>query len=605
MEELRKKLQGFIDQSDDEIMKENANKSYDKVTASRDAIAGIVSRYITSTEILPKDVVDAHNDGYIHVHDMDYFITSAYHNCTLVNYPDMLKNGFKLGSTDIHEPSGIDVCCVVLMQALLELSGSAYGGQTLAHLDIHLEPYIQKSYNLLKEEQKKYNLSDEYVEDKIQEIVRRAAKTILYQCNTNTSCNGQQSFVSISMGTSTTKFGRMFTKAYLNEHEKGISGRTPIFPKVIYFLDENNMKPDSINYDLKQEAIRCSSKRIYPDFINVSKNLELTGSSSEPVSPMGCRSYLSKYINPKTNKEEYFGRGNIGVVTLGLPLIALDANKSEDKFYELLDQYFGLAYKAHEIRIERFKKSKAGSNPLFYMYGGIARLQEDDLLETIIDKMSISFGYTGLYETCEFLYGEYNKEKALQIMKYLNEKANYYKKISGLNFSIYGSPYESGCYRIKKCIDKKYPNVMKHEFITNSFHTPVWEEITIFDKFKEEKDFLEFSTGGNIIYCETPSLKNNLSALETIIDYAYNIGCHYIGVNQPADKCHICNYEGEMLTEIDGFTCPQCNNNDSTKLYVIRRICGYLSNGTKSKNNIGFNTGKMYEIKERKKHRKY
>lgn len=597
-----KKLNGFIEQTDHELLKENANKSLDKVTSSRDAIAGIVSRHVTAEYILTPEIINAHNEGYIHCHDMDYFITPAYHNCTLVNYPDMLKNGFKLGNTFIHEPSGVDIACVVLMQALLELSGSAYGGQTLAHLDVHLEPYIKKTHYMLLQEQNQYNLPNEYVEDKLLKIVKRAAKTILWQCNTNTSCNGQQSFVSISMGTSTTKYGRMFTKAYLNEHEKGIDGKTPIFPKVIYFLDENNLEPNSINYDIKLEAIRCSSKRIYPDFINVKKNLELTGSSIEPVSPMGCRSYLSKYINPLTGKEEFFGRGNLGVVTLGLPLIALDSNNSEDKFFELLDGYFDLAYKVHDIRISRFKKSKAGENPLFYMYGGIARLGENDFLENIIDKMSVSFGYTGIFETCEFLYGSYDKNKALKIMKYLNDKVQEYKSSSGLNFSLYASPYESGSYRLKKCIDRKYPDVMKHEYITNSFHTPVWVNKTPFEKYDEEKDFLQYSTGGNIIYCETPSLKHNLKALESIIDYGCEIGVHYMGINQPSDYCKKCDFSGECITEPDGFTCPTCGNKDPNTLYVIRRICGYLSLGTKSSNMIGFNTGKMYEIKERTKH---
>lgn len=594
MNKMEVEISEFLSSSNPDMLRENANKDAKLVHTHRDLLAGIVSRNQFEKDI-PADILKAHKDGYIHVHDTDYWISNLT-NCCLVNYPEMLKTGFKIGSAELSEPKSIGVACTVLSQIVLAVSSSQYGGQTLAHIDKHLERYVQKSYDKLLVKQKKYNLPDSFVEDEIRKEVKDSLQTLLYQINTLTSCNGQSPFITLSLGTSTTKFGRMITEEYLRVHMKGLGeeGTTPIFPKVIFFLQDGlNLKKGDINYDLKQLAMECTAKRIYPDYVSIPKNLECTGSSSEPVSPMGCRSYLGKWVNSEGN-EQYMGRFNIGVCSVSLPMIALESSDYSD-FKNKLKHYMTLCYNAHNERVKRLKKTKAKTNPVLFCEGALARLDPEETLESILmdGRCSISIGYVGLNECCKFLFGEYDKSFATAIMKFMKDVLVEFSCESSLPFSLYGSPAESLCYKFAKCINEKYDNVLQKDYITNSFHVPVNEQITAFDKIDAESGFANISSGGNITYVETPKMNNNMTGLEAIIDYAYE-HVQYFGINIPVDVCYCCKFEGAFIPSIDGFTCPVCKNSNPEKMMCIRRVSGYLGSATRP-----FNYGKQNEVCER------
>lgn len=594
MNKMEFEINEFLNSSNPDMLRENANKDAKLVHSHRDLLAGIVSRNHFEKDI-DKEILKAHKDGHIHVHDTDYWI-SPLTNCCLINYPDMLRNGFVIGNAHVSSPNSIGVACTVLSQIVLAVSSAQYGGQTLSHIDIHLEPYVQKSYDKLKQKQRTFDLPDSYIEYSIEKEVHDALQTLLYQVNTLTSCNGQSPFISMTLGTSTTKFGRMITREYLKVHMKGLGeeGSTPIFPKVVYFLQEgNNMKKGDINYDLKLLAMECTSKRIYPDYVSVPKNFECTGSTSEPVSPMGCRSYLAKWFN-KEGEEQYMGRFNIGVCSVSLPMIALESSNYED-FKNRLKTNMDLCYNAHSIRVERLKRTKAKTNPILFCEGALERLKPEETLERILmdGRCSISIGFVGLNECCKFLFGHYDKKKAIDILTYMKEILVEYSRKSSLPYSLYGSPAESLCYKFAKCINEKYDNVLQKDYITNSFHVPVNVQITAFDKIDAESGFANISSGGNITYVETPKMDNNMAGLESIIDYAYT-QVPYFGINIPVDVCYCCNFKGAFIPDINGFTCPECLNKDPEKMMCIRRVSGYLGSATRP-----FNYGKQNEVCER------
>lgn len=426
----------------------------------------------------------------------------------------------------------------------------------------------------------------------------------------------QTPFITISLGLETSNLGRMITEAYLKIHTKGLGkeGATAVFPKVIFFLQDGiNMKPEDPNYDLKKAAMKCCISRIYPDFISVPLNKKVTGTTTEPVTSMGCRSFLSQYEDVNTGNEQYNGRFNLGVVSLNLPMYALEAKQQlnimrrlwtkEDyinKFYELLDKYCWQAYLAQMVRVKKLKKTKAKQNPIMFVEGALARLDPEETIEKLFynNYASISLGYIGIAETSQILKGNIDKEFCLSILEFLKRKCVDFTKESGISFSAYGTPSESYCYKAAKSIKKKFgENVLEHDYLTNSFHFPVWEEATPFEKWDYEEGFAEISSGGNIGYVETPNLKNNLLALEKLIDYGYE-HIPYFGINQPVDKCYQCNFEGEFKATSKGFSCPSCGNTDEGTISVIRRVSGYLS----APNSRPFNKGKMQEVIQRVKH---
>ena len=597
-DELYSDVRDFLSQNNPDILRENANKDSKMVNTHRDLLAGILSKHYAN-EVVSEDLMKWHNDGYGHIHDLDYYI-SPLTNCCLVNYPDMLEHGFKIGNAQIGSPNSIGVASTVLTQIVLAVSAAQYGGQSLAHIDYGLEPYVKKSHDRLLKEQQKYNLSDEYVMDSLKKEVHDAMQALLYQVNTITSSNGQTPFITISLGLNTSKYGRMITEAYLGVHSKGlgVDGHTPVFPKVVFFLEEGtNLNSTDVNYDLKLKALECASKRIYPDFVSVPLNRNVTGSTAEPVTPMGCRSFLSQWED-STGTEQYNGRFNLGVVSLNLPLIALESSSDGD-FINKVGEHMDIAFRAQMNRVERLKNTTARQNPTLFMEGALARLEADDTIEQLFydGYASISIGFVGLAECSDILKGVQDKEFCISVLNYMKSKCEKYRAESNIAFSLYGTPAESLCYKFAKCIEKKYPSVLKRDFITNSFHQPVWVDGTVFDKFEYESGFALLSNGGNISYVETPNLYKNLKALEGIVDYAYT-KVPYFGINQPVDKCYSCSFEGEFAVDKNGFHCPICNNRDEDNMSVIRRVSGYLS----SPNSRPFNKGKQQEVMKRVKH---
>lgn len=594
-------IQGFLTQANDEFIRENANKSATVVSTHRDLLAGIVSKHLAITQILPKDVAQYHTSGRIHVHDLDYLV-SPLTNCLLVNYEDMLANGFKIGDAELETPKSIGTACTVLTQIAQAVASSTYGGQTAQHIDYGLEPYVQKSYDKLKEKQTRWGLSDEFVEDAIRKEVHDAMQAMLYQIQTLTTTNGQSPFISITFGLNTGKFGRMITEEYLKVHMNGVGKDhlTPVFPKVIMFLQDGvNLNSEDPNYDLFKLAIECSAKRIYPDYCSVPKNKEITGVKGLPVSSMSCRSYLSVY-HDKDGKEITAGRFNLGVVSLNLPFAALESKRDEKDFYDILNEYAETAYRAHMFRVERLKGTKAKQNPIMWMEGAIARLEPEQTIDHLFygGYASISLGYIGLWECCEIL-GEQTKERAQDVLKFLSKKCSEFKTRSGIGFSAYGTPSESYCYKAANAVKREFgEDCISHTYLTNSFHMPVWEKVSFFEKWGYEQGFAEISTGGNISYVEAPSLINNLSAYEGLINYAYKTGMHYFGINTPVDQCLSCGYHGEVEATQEGYKCPHCGTEDPRQLVVIKRVSGYISSATMRP----FNKGKKDETMQRVKH---
>ena len=414
----------------------------------------------------------------------------------------------------------------------------------------------------------------------------------------------QSPFITISLGLDISVFGRMITRNYLKVHKAGLGKDhvTPVFPKVLFFLEEGvNMREGDPNYDLKRLALECCAERIYPDFVSVPLNRKVTGSTEGNVTSMGCRSFLSKYNDPQTGEEKYLGRFNLGVVSLNLPMIAAKSVKEGKDFYAVLDEYMELAYDAHMVRVNRLKGTKAGQNPLMWCEGVLARLKPEEEIDKLFydGYASISIGYIGVYETCQILGRSGDKNLALGICQHMKDKCAEFKERSKLGFSLYGTPSESLCYKAATCLDKMYPGVLEHEreYLSNSFHQPVWIKSGPFDKWLYEEGFALISNGGNIGYVETPNLRNNLDALEVLVDFGYK-HIMYFGINQPVDQCFKCGFQGEFKASPRGFICPCCGNHEEGTISVIRRVSGYLS----SPNSRPYNAGKQAEVIERVKH---
>lgn len=589
-------ITGFLDQSAEEFTRENANKPSTVVNTHRDLLAGILSKHVALTQILPKNLAEWHTEGFGHIHDLDYLV-SPLTNCCLVNYRDMLENGFKIGNAKIEKPKSIGVATTVLTQIIQAVASSQYGGQTCAHIDEGLKQYVEMSFmKNVKQFQSHRNAVGP-----TNKMVYDAMQTLLYQVNTLMSVNGQSPFITISLGLDTSMFGRMITYNYLKVHKEGLGADkvTPVFPKVVFFLKEGvNMNPGDPNYDLKLLAMECCAERIYPDFISVPLNMKVTGSSDGKVTSMGCRSFLSHFATE--NGEKYDGRFNLGVVSLNLPMIAAEAKAGKGFFTELLDKHMEMAYEAHMLRVGRLMDVTASQNPTLFMEGALARLGPDEKISKLFydGYASISIGFVGLYEAVEILYDEpVRKEMAMNILKYMKDICAEFKERSGLGFSLYGTPAESLCYRFASKLQEKHPGLIERDYLTNSFHQPVWLNSDPFSKWDYESGFAEISNGGNIGYVETPNLKHNMQALEALINYGYE-NIHYFGINQPVDQCFKCGFSGEFKATAKGFECPSCGNHEEGTISVIRRVSGYLS----APNSRPYNKGKMEEVLQRVKH---
>lgn len=612
--ELTKQLLGLVNQTDDTITKENANKDAKVFPVQRDLMAGILSKHYARTHLLPQDIVEAHDSGDIHFHDMDYSPFLPMTNCCLVDLKGMLEKGFKLGNAQIESPKSIGVACAVTAQIIAQVASHQYGGTTIANIDQVLAPYAEISYKKYIDEADRWNIDDAdgYASAKTIKDIYDGIQALEYEINTLFTTNGQQPFVTFSFGMGCDWAEREIQKAILKVRIKGLGkeGLTAVFPKLVMFLEEGiNLKPEDQNYDIKQLALECASKRLYPDIISAKNNRATTG-SSVPVSPMGCRSFLSVWKDENGN-EVLDGRNNLGVVSLNLPRIAIEANKDADKFYDILNERLTLAKKALDCRIDRFRGVKASVAPILYTEGafGVRLKPEDDIISIFEkDRASISLGYIGLHEVGLLMFDKKPvedleiQEFLLGIVTYMRQVVDVWKKESGFGFSLYATPSESLCDRFCRLDENRFGTIRgitDKGWYTNSFHQDVMEHTNPIDKIDYEAPFHGVSSGGHISYAEFPNIRHNTEALETVWDYAV-MHLNYFGTNTPSDKCMVCGFEGEFHIDSDGFCCPSCSNNDSKSMSVIRRVCGYLG----APNARGFNRGKNLEVKNRIKHMK-
>lgn len=609
---LMSEISGLLEQTNTDVMNENANKDGKVIPTQRDLLAGIVAKHYAKNHILPKDVVKAHEYGEIHYHDLDYSPFFPMFNCMIVDLEEMLTNGFKMGNADIDTPRSIQTATAVTAQIIAQVSSHTYGGTTLNRLDEVLAPYVEESFRKHLAIAKEWNISEpeDFAEQRTEKEVHDAFQSLEYELNTLHSSNGQTPFISIGYGLGTSWESRLIQKAIFNNRILGLgkNAKTAIFPKLLFILKDGvNLREGDPNYDIKQLALKCASLRMYPDILNYEKIVEVTGSFK---TPMGCRSFLDRYVDEQGN-EIHEGRNNMGVVSLNLPRIALEAKGDESKFYAILEDRLEIAKKALDTRIESLQGVKASVAPILYSEGALGfRLKPDDYVIDIFKngRASISLGYIGIHETVNALYGnnehifdsEHLQEKAINIVKTLKAAVTKWTKETGFGFSLYSTPSENLCSRFCKLDSKQFgvvEGVTDKGYYTNSFHLDVEKKVNPFDKIDFEKPYPYLASGGFISYGEFPNMQNNLKALETVWDYAYE-NTPYYGTNTPIDECYDCGYKGEFDCTSKGFECPCCGNNNPKRVSVTRRVCGYLG----SPDARPFNGGKQEEVIRRIKH---
>lgn len=589
----------------------NANKASEQIPVMRDMVAGEISKYLGLTELLPKDVSEAHTKGILHYHDLDYAPLFPMFNCMLVDVKGMLTHGFRMGDADIEPPKSITTAVAVVAQIIAQVASHIYGGTSIDRIDEVLAPYVtlthNKHYNIgLRwfdgDEDKAYKYAVELTEKDCYD----ACQSIEYETNTIHTSNGQTPFVTFGFGLGTSWESRLIQKSILKVRMDGLGkrGKTAIFPKLVYTIKRgHNRRKGDVNYDIKQLAVKCATTRMYPDIVNYDKVVEITGDFK---SPMGCRSFLHEH------QGEIAGRNNLGVVTVNVVRAAL-VSKSIEEFWENLDEALELCKKALVNRIDRLRGVKASVAPILYMEGACGvRLKADDDIMQIFDKRraSISLGYIGIHETLQALTGTlthpFNDEEkqalGLSIVKHMAEKCVEWTEETDFAFSLYGTPAESLCSRFCK-LDKEtfgeIPGVTDHGYYTNSFHLDVEYQTNPYYKIMYEESYPKYSKGGFICYGEYPNLQRNPEALEDIWDFSYD-RVPYYGTNTPIDECYDCGFHGEFNCTSKGFTCPSCGNHDSQRVSVTRRVCGYLG----SPDARAFNEGKQKEVISRVKHLK-
>ncbi|UUW39728.1 putative anaerobic ribonucleoside triphosphate reductase [Vibrio phage VPMCC14] len=609
MEQLAKNILSVAQCDNEEVMSANANKNATVFSTQRDLFAGEAAKYIAHNYLLPKNLSDAHEQGLIHIHDLDYFPLSGMTNCCLINLEDMLENGFKMNDVEITTPTNINTAMNLASQIVMAVASCQYGGISFDRLDEVLSPYVTKSYLKYFREGSQEGVSDVdgYSLRKVRKAVYDACQTFEYQVNSMTCTSGQQAFISVGFGLGTSWEEKLIQEMLLRVRIEGLGKNkvTAIFPKLIYSIrDGVNHKPNDPNYDIKQLALECSSKRLYPDILNYDKIVEITGSFK---SSMSCRSFLSPWYNEQ-GKLQHSGRTNLGVQSINLVMIGLEANKDFDKFWNLLDDRIALAKEMCEYRLEILSKVQAKSAPILYTDGALMRLHpEAYILPNLLSRgSSISIGYIGLNELANSMFedethlfdSEEKQKFTLDVLKYLDGKIKQFKEETGIGYSTYATPSESQCKRLRdKCVDKFgiVKGVTDKEYFTNSFHLEAGKQTDPYSRMDFEAQYIPHSNGGFISYSELPDIKLNLEALENLWDYSYNVTPYY-AINTPADQCFECNYEGTMISTSKGFVCPQCDNPDQDNMYVLRRVSGYLGNPNKRP----FNKGKLTECKDRK-----
>jgi len=606
----------LIKNSNKELMEENSNKNAVIASTQRDLIAGEVSKDLTKRMLLPEKISKAHEDGVLHFHDADYFLQPI-HNCCLINIGDMLDHGTVLNGKLIESPKSFGVACTIITQIIAAVGGGQYGGQSV---DIsHLGKYLRKSKEKIISQIQKLNSEDmipkeiekELIENRLKEELSAGIQTLQYQINTLITTNGQSPFVTLFLNLDKEdeyiEENAMIIEEILKQRYQGIKNEkgvyvTPAFPKLVYVLDEHNcLKGGKYDY-LTKLAIKCSSKRMYPDYISAKKMRE--NYEGNVFSPMGCRSFLAPWKD-ENGKYKFEGRFNQGVVSINLPQVGIIAGNDEEEFWKLLDERLELCREALMCRHYALLGTIADTSPIHWRYGTIARLEKGEKIDKLLKGgySSISLGYIGIYETTKAVKGVSHttpegREFGLKIMKHLNEKVNKWKKETGIGFALYGTPAESLCYRFARIDKEKFgsiKDITDKGYYTNSYHIDVREEIDAFAKLKFESDFQKLSPGGAISYIEVPNMKHNFPALEQIVKYIYD-NIQYGEINTKSDYCQVCGFDGEILiNENYEWECPNCGNKDKNKMNVVRRTCGYLGENF-------WNEGKTKEIKSRVLH---
>lgn len=599
---------------------ENSNKNAKIVTTQRDYIAGITSTDITRRFLLPPDIVKAHDEGIIHFHDADYFAQNALHNCDLINLEDMLQNGTNINAVMVEKPHKFLTAMTIATQIVTAVTSSQYGGATVSMT--HLAPFVRESYNRYLELYRSRKLPEDQCEkfakeDTLKEI-KDGVQTFQYQVNSMTTTNGQAPFLSVCLYLGETEEYKeelaLIIEEVLRQRIQGMKNEkgvwiTPAFPKLLYVLEEDNASEGSKYWYLTKLAAECTAKRMVPDYISekIMKQLKIDKNGNGNCYPcMGCRSFLTPYVDEKTGKPKYYGRFNQGVVSINLVDVALSSGGDFDKFWEIYDERLELCHKALQLRHERLAHATSDVAPILWQYGALARLKRGESIHPLLHGgySTISLGYAGLYECVKYMTGHSHtdngdgKKFAIEVMQKMNDKCKEWKAAEDMDYSVYGTPIESTTYKFAKCLKKRFGTVegiTDKGYITNSYHVPVFEEIDAFTKLKVESEFQKLSPGGAVSYVETPNLQNNLDVVLQVIRFIYD-NIMYAELNTKSDYCQKCGYTGEILIDENlEWYCPNCGNRDHNTLNVARRTCGYI--GTNF-----WNKGRTQEIKERVLH---
>ena len=638
------KILSLIECNNEEVKQENSNKNPTVNSVQRDYMAGEISKDLTQRVLLPQEIVDAHNEGLIHFHDSDYFAQHM-HNCDLVNLEDMLQNGTVISGTLIEKPHSFSTACNIATQIIAQVASSQYGGQSISLT--HLAPFVEVSRQKIRgevaRELEELGVSAsaekvrEVVEERLRDEIRRGVQTIQYQVVTLMTTNGQAPFVTVFMYLNEARTPQekhdlaMIVEETLRQRYEGVKNEagvwiTPAFPKLIYVLEDDNIREDSPYFYLTKLAAKCTAKRMVPDYISEKKMRELklskgeTAGNGDCYTCMGCRSFLTpdrsgngfnnvaNALNYDPTKPKYYGRFNQGVVTINLPDVALSSHQDMDKFWKIFDERLELCHRALLCRHERLMGTLSDAAPILWQYGALARLKKGETIDKLLvgGYSTISLGYAGLYECVKYMTGHSHTEKegtpfAMAVMQHMNDKCAEWKAESDIDFSLYGTPIESTTYKFAKCLQRRFgiiPGVTDKGYITNSYHVHVSEEIDAFDKLKFEGMFQQLSPGGAISYVEVPNMQDNLKAVIRVMQYIYD-NIMYAELNTKSDYCQVCGYDGEIrIVEDDGklvWECPNCGNRDQEKMNVARRTCGYI--GTQF-----WNQGRTEEIRDRVLH---
>ena len=610
---------------------ENSNKNAKVVTTQRDYLAGITSTDITRRFLLPEDIVKAHDEGILHFHDADYFAQNALHNCDLINLEDMLQNGTNINGVMIEKPHRFITAMTIATQLITAVASSQYGGCTISLT--HLAPFVRDSYNRYLKTYKNRKLSKEecekFAKEDLAKEIKDGVQTFQYQINSMTTTNGQAPFLSVNMYLGETEEYKeelaMIIEEVLKQRIEGMKNEkgvfiTPAFPKLLYVLEEDNIHENSKYWYLTKLAAKCTAKRMVPDYISekVMKELKKNEYGEGECYPcMGCRSFLTpdrsislgnvaKAKNYVPGKGKYYGRFNQGVVTLNLPDIALTSGKDMDLFWQIFDERLELCHRALQLRHQRLSKALSDVAPILWQHGALARLEKGESIHELLHNgySTISLGYAGLYECVKYMTGHSHtdngkgKEFGLKVMQHLNDACKEWKEAENIDYSVYGTPIEATTYKFAKCLKKRFgtiKGITDRNYITNSYHIPVFEEIDAFSKLKLESEFQRLSPGGAISYVETPNLQNNLDAVIELIKFIYD-NIMYAELNTKSDYCQECGYDGEILIDDKlEWYCPNCGNRNHDTLNVARRTCGYIGSNF-------WNKGRTQEIKERVLH---